>query len=353
MPRPSLLKPLLSRRRFVTSLSLAPLAPLVPLPAGAAPERSRVRRTLMGTLVDITVADTGGADVSLPIEQAFDEMQRLERLMSRFDPASQVSRINREAGRASVAIAPELMAVLQQARQRAELTRGAFDPALGQLTAQADPGATPLAPARLRQYVEHANSQALELDPAQGRARLNDSLARLDLGGVAKLPILAAGLRQLEKAGLSGCLINGGGDVLATARADGQPWRIGIRDACRPDRLLCIVPLKAGVVASSGDYERFAMVDGQRVHHIIDPKSGHPTTGLHGITMVAERHPQVNALGPAAMVAGPALAMSRLQQWGAEQAVLMHTDGRTEVSPALRERLLPPPDGQGIRGLAG
>jgi thiamine biosynthesis lipoprotein len=341
--------PHLSRRHFIAGITLAPL---VPLPVMAAPERLRLRRTLMGTLVDITVADAGGKDVAFQVEQAFNEMQRLERLMSRFDAASQVSQINQEAGRASVAVAPELMAVLQTARQRARLTQGAFDPALGQLTAQADLGAARLDDAQRRRYVAHADSRALELDAQGLRARLTDPLARLDLGGVAKLPILAAGLRCLEQAGVSGCLVNGGGDVLATARADGQPWRIGIRDACFPDRLLGIVALPAGVVASSGDYERFVMVGGQRLHHIIDPRSGRPTAGLHGLTMVAERPEQVNALGPATMVAGPAQAMARLQAWGTSRSLLMRADGHTEISAALRASLQPPPDRPTIRGLA-
>ena len=92
---------------------------------------------------------------------------------------------------------------------------------------------------------------------------------------------------------------------------------------------------------------------GQRLHHIIDPRSGQPTAGLHGITMVAERPEQVNALGPAAMVAGPALAMSRLQAWGADRSLLIRADGHTEVSAALRASLLPPPGQLAIRGLTG
>jgi thiamine biosynthesis lipoprotein len=346
MPR----QPLLSRRHFIAGVSLAPL---VPLPARATAAPLRMRQPLMGTVVDITVADAGGHGLHALVDQAFDDMRRLERLMSRFDAGSLVSRINREAGRASVAIPPELMAVLRYARQRSQLTGGAFDPALGQLTAQADPGAARIEAARRREYLAHAGNRTLELDTGRSSARLTDPLARLDLGGVAKLPILAAGLHRLEQACVSGCLINGGGDVLATARADGQPWRIGIRDACDPDRLLGVVALQAGVVASSGDYERFAMIDGQRVHHIIDPKSGQPTTGLHGVTMVAERPEQVNALGPAAMVAGSALAMPRLQAWGVDRALLMHADGRTEVSAALRESLQPPPGRRDIRGLVG
>ena len=329
------------------------LAPLVPLPVLAAQPPQRFRRALLGTLVDVVVADGDAAHVSSQVEMAFLEMERLERLMTRFDPGSQLSRINLQAGGASAAIAPELMAVLQDAKRRAALTQGAFDPVLGQLTAQADPGAQRLGDAFVHRMLRHANAGALELDERRRQARLSSPLARLDLGGVAKLPILAAGLRQLQDAGLSGCLINGGGDVLASARADGQPWRIGIRDACQPDRLIAVLPLRAGVVASSGDYERFVTIAGQRVHHIIDPASGRSTRGLRGVTLVADHVDQVNGLGPAAMVAGPAQAMRRLRQWGVTETLLMGADASVEVNDALRARLLPPPGQTRIRDRMG
>ena len=91
---------------------------------------------------------------------------------------------------------------------------------------------------------------------------------------------------------------------------------------------------------------------GQRVHHIIDPASGRPTAGLAGVTLVAEQLDAVNALGPAAMVAGPAQALARLAAWGAPQALLMHAEGRTEASAVLRGRLQPVPGQSAIRGLA-
>lgn len=342
-------KPLLGRRRFIA----AALAPLVPLPVLGAPAPLKVRQALLGTQVDIVVADPRGGDATAEVERAFAEMRRLERLMSRFDAGSQLSLINRRAGSGpAIDIAPELMAVLQDARQRAALTQGAFEPVLGQLTPQADPGARHFDDAFVRRVLRHARSSALELDAEAMCARLHERLARLDLGGVAKLPILAAGLRQLEAAGLRGCLVNGGGDVLASARADGQPWRIGIRDAYQPERLIAVLAAHAGVVASSGDYERFATIDGERVHHVIDPASGRPTRGLHGVALVAEQVGQVNGFGPAAMVAGPAAAMQRLRQWGVTQALLMADDGSVQASAALRERLQPAPGQAEVRGLA-
>ena len=146
-------------------------------------------------------------------------------------------------------------------------------------------------------------------------------------------------------------MVNGGGDVLVTTRPDDQPWRIGIRDAHQPQRLLAVLPLQAGVVASSGDYERFHDVDGRRYHHIMDPATGLSTQGVNGLTMVMPTANLLNGLGTAAMVAGPEHAMQRLQQWGVPQAVLMHADGRVQASAALLRQLQPAPGQTSIRGL--
>lgn len=340
----------LPRRHFMAGCALAPLVPL-PLLAAAAP--LRMQRELLGTMVEITVAEGSATGVAQHVEAAFAEMGRLERLMSRFDPASEVSHLNRAAGTGMQEASPELMAVLLQARALAASTQGAFDPVLGRFTAQADPGGATLDAAMRRALLPHARSRALVLDEARRQARLSDPLARLDLGGVAKLPILQAGLHRLQRAGLRGCMVNGGGDVLATARPDGQPWRIGIRDAAYPDRLLAVWPLRAGVVASSGDYERFVERHGQRMHHIIDPATGQSTRGVHGVTMVAADIRQVNGLGTAAMVAGPARALQRLQQWGVQHALVMRADGQVQASASMHAGLQAAPGRPDIRGLAG
>lgn len=340
--------PTFSRRAALAALGA--VAPLVVLPVSASVATPyRARRNLMGTVIDITVADGGQPGVAQKVQAAFDAMQRLEAMMSRFDPASPLSRLNQAAGGQSLAVPREMLEVMQHGQALSRKTGGAFEPLLGRLTAQADRDVGPLDNAQIQRLLPHAHSSALHLDKRAGRARLTDALARIDLGGVAKLPILQAGLDTLTRAGLRGSMINGGGDVLASRRADGQPWRIGVRDGLQPDRLLAVVPLHEGIVASSGDYERYLMVGDTRYHHIIDPKTGRPTAGIHGVTLVAETADQVNGLGTAAMVAGPTRASRSLQGWGAPDFIVMHSDRQVEIGSGLSRRLLPPPGQQAIR----
>ncbi|MDF6571896.1 FAD:protein FMN transferase, partial [Escherichia coli] len=129
---------------------------------------------------------------------------------------------------------------------------------------------------------------------------------RLDLGGIAKLPILEAGMRVLRQHGIRDAMINGGGDVVASGKLQGHEWRVGLRDPLAPERLLGVVTLSDGVVASSGDYERYFMHNGQRFHHVLDPETGLPAHGPHGVTLIGRDVDDVNGLGAAIMAAGTA-----------------------------------------------
>ena len=327
----------ISRRNVARALAVAPLLPLPVLAATAAP--LNVRRPLMGTWIDITIADGEQPGARRAVADAFTEMQRLARLMSRFDPDSRLGMLNRAAGRHAVPVPPEMMAVLQQARSVHLRTSGAFDATVGGLAPVAPAGIVVPDDAALRIALTHVGTRHLRLDARRHTAWLDDPITQLDLGGIAKLPILEAGLQALGANGVRGAMVNGGGDVLVSARADGRAWRIGVRDPRAPDRLLAVVPLREGVVASSGDYERFVMHEGRRYHHVIDPATGRPTRGIRGVTLVGARAADVNGLGTAAMVAGPSGAAALLARCGVERALFVREDGGVWVSPALARGL--------------
>lgn len=302
------------RRRMVMALPLLAAAAHWPagLAATTAPVPQRSSRFLMGTRVDIVV-DTnapgapGTAAADAAMAAAHDTMRQLAGSMSRYEPASVVSRINAHSGVRPVPVPPAVMAVLQSAQALAAFTGGAFDITVGAYNAwhfDDAPGQIP-SPALLRRQREKVHAGALVLDQRAGTAFLPQTGMAIDLGGVAKLPILEAGLATLREHGIENALVNGGGDVLVSGLLQGRPWRIGLRDPLHPDRLLGTVTLaQGGVVASSGDYERGFWSAGRRLHHILDPHTGYPTTGVHGVALVAARVEQVNGLGAAAMVKG-------------------------------------------------
>jgi thiamine biosynthesis lipoprotein len=309
-------------------------------PPLADPTVTRASRRLLGTRVDIVVQGIGNATVQAGIAAAFAEMARLEQLMSRYRADSQVSALQRAAGRHPVRVAPELMAVLQAAAAASARSGGAFDITVGAFSGwrfgeggSRVPDAAELA--RERPLVDY---RLVMLDARRGEAMLLRPGMRVDLGGIAKLPILDAGMQVLRRHGLHNAMVNGGGDVLASGQLQGRDWRIGVRDPLMPARLLGVLQVSDAVVASSGDYERCFVGGGRRYHHILDPASGLPAAGLHGVTLVAPTVAAVNGLGAALMVAGPAAAERLVGGAGAVDA-LVAGDALPWMSAGMRQKL--------------
>ena len=310
-------------------------------PSYAAASLPRSSLLLMGTRIDIVVDPAGllpAQKVNDAIAAAQHSMQQLAAMMNRYDRRSIVSRINAASGLQPVRVPNELMAVLRTAQALTVFTGGAFDATVGALTGWHFDGSTGQPPSSdvIRQQRAHVHAEGLTLDMTAGTAFLREPGMAIDLGGVAKLPILDAGLDVLRSHGIANALINGGGDVLVMGLLQGRAWRIGLRDPLHPEHLLGTVNLEhGGIVASSGDYERGYWYEGRRMHHVLDPRTGYPTMGVHGVAMVAARVADVNGLGAAAMVKGLPAAQAMFERRPAVHALVVGSDA-VWSTPALR-----------------
>lgn len=344
-----------SRRRFALALplfgALAQLAPgdVLASAQGIEPGLLRESRVLMGTRVDLVAAVRAGRDVDAravrqAMREAFAEMARLEGLMSRYRADSDVARIGAAAGQRAVPVAPEVMAVLRSARRLHRDSGGAFDVTIGALDGwHFEPGRESApSPARIAQALALVDIAGLVLDERAGTAYLARPGMALDLGGVAKLPILDAGMRMLARAGVRDVLLNGGGDVLVAGSSHGRPWRVGVRDPAAPAKLLGVLePGDGGVVASSGDYERGFVQGGRRLHHVLDPRTGWPTEGVHGVALRARSVDEVNGWGTALMVRGAADAPAWHARHPGVDVLVADAGGERWLSPGMAAALRP------------
>ncbi len=163
----------------------------------------------------------------------------------------------------------------------------------------------------------------------------------LDLAGVAKGSALAAGAAVLRAAGVDHALIVAGGDVLALGSRGRRPWRVGVRDPLGPG-ILGYLDLSDGEAAvSSGTYERYLEVDGQRYHHIIDPRTGRPARGAAGSTVVGRDPELANAAATTLLVGGPDAFDDLTRRLDLDCALLVAADGRRLMTPCMRRRLRP------------
>ena len=329
------------RRLLLAGASLAAW----PLAASAAPQRVRASRTLMGTRVDVAAQGPDAESLQPAVDAAFARMSALAALMSHYEPTSQVCAIGLAAGVQPVEVAPELLQVLCMAREVARRTDGAFDPTVGALGLwhfDAPSSRLPAA-AEFRRKLPSVDWRQLVLDERRQTAYLTQRGMRLDLGGIAKLSILQSGLDTLQAHGVRTALVNGGGDVVARSQRGDTPWRVGIRDPREPQRLLATIDIRNGFVASSGDYERFFVQEGRRWHHVLDPRTGRPTEGVRGITLVADTLEAVNGLGTAGMVLGARAGRDLLQRTDGVESLIAAADGSLWMTGRLRARLAPVP----------
>lgn len=264
------------------------------------------RRHQMSTYVAITVAAPESPEATSAIAAAFAEIDRVELLLSEWKPGSQISEVNRNAGIRPVAVGEELLGVLQTAHEVSVQSDGAFDVTVGALWGAWDfswqkpdiPGA-----AELRRRVALIDFRRVILDREKRTVFLKDKGMLVALGGIAKGYAVDRASAVLESKGFGNHLIVAGGDLYAAGRKPSGKWRIGVRHPGRQD-MFGTIEVENGGVATSGNYERYFMKGGKRYHHILDPKTGMPASGLASATVVAPNATLADAFATAIFVSG-------------------------------------------------
>ena len=329
------------RRRHLLMALPALAFGLVVAPVQARTGTHQASRVLMGTRVDLTLQGADDGLLETAANDAFTEMTRLADMMSRYRSTSVLNAINLSAGLQAVPVPPEMMRVLSMAQQAARNSDGAFDALVGSLKDWNFDPQHPATPSdrQIAQQLPLVSVKGLVLDEHRGTAYLTTRGMRLDLGGIAKLPILQAGLHRLQRMGITNGMINGGGDVVVMGQMNGRPWRVGLRDPRQPDRILGTVSLNHGWVAASGDYERYFMRDGKRMHHILDPKTGYPTHGPRGVALISDKLEDINGLGAAIMVSGMEVGQQRVALSAGLDAMIVGADNSVWLSPGMRRHL--------------
>lgn len=323
--RPTL--PRLRRRELLLLGTGAFVVAALPLAARRRPRL--VRRTLpvMGTIAELVAVHDDPDAARRALDAAFTELQRVETLMSRFLPWSEVGRANALAARGPVALGPETARVVAAALQWAEWSGGAFDPCLARasdlwdvLHREEPPPADVVAA-----LADLSLWRAVDLSPATAGARLRfaDPRAALDLGGIAKGHAVDLAADALRAHGVRDGFACVGGDLYALGRSeDGDPWRVGVRDPADPARLCATLRVADEAVATSGDYLRFFRHGGQNYHHLLDPATATPVAGpRHSLTVRAATCRTADAAATTLFGMDLATAVSLLAQHAPDAAI--------------------------------
>ena len=283
-----------TRRDFLALAAGAFVVAAVPL-AGRR-EARLVRRSVpaMGTVADLAAVHRDEGWARRALDAAAAELHRVERVMTRFAPGSDVGRANRLAAAGPVEISPETALVVDRALAWAAATGGGFDPCLALAVDLWDVKhrTAPPAPEQVRRLAGRRLYRALALDTDGTRAviRYGEPDVQLDLGGIAGGYGVDRAVAVLRDWGIRDGFVNLGGDIYALGVSpEGDPWQVGVRSPADPSVLVGNVALSDRAVATSGDYEQFFEHAGRRYHHILDPATGEPRRApTHSVTVAAE-----------------------------------------------------------------
>jgi len=298
----------------------------------------------MGSEVRLTAQVADESRALRAFEKAFDEFDRLDRLLSVWKPGSDVLRLNAEAGHAPVQVSPETLEVLRTARQVSEWTGGKFDVTFGALSGlwkfDQDQDDQIPRPADVRARLPEVDFTAVELNGARGTAYLSRPGTRVHLGGIGKGYAVDRAAAILRADGISDFLIQAGGDLYASGTRGDRPWRAGIRDPRGPvDRIFAAMNLHDETFSTSGDYERYFIRDGRRYHHILDPDEGVPARGCRSVTIVARQGVLADALSTGVFVLGPRTGMALIEKLPDVEGVIVTESNEVLVSSGLTARL--------------
>lgn len=311
--------------------------------AGATVKDARAR---MGSRFEVTAVHPDPEAARLAVEAAYAEIDRLEAILSEWIESSETSAVNRNAGVAPVKVSPELFGLLKRSLKVSRLTGGAFDVtflAVGRLwDFKAKPASKPDAQA-IAEALAGVGADKVELDEAAGTVYLRHPATRIGFGAIGKGFAANRAAAVLRRLGATGGVVNAGGDLLAFgSQEDGRPWRIGIANPLARDKVFGYLDVHDMAVVTSGDYERFLILDGERYSHILDPRTGYPVQELRSVTVVCPDAELADALATGVSVLGTDKGLALVDSLKRVEALLVDHQGKIHLSKNLKAMLLAP-----------
>ncbi|MDR1895001.1 MAG: FAD:protein FMN transferase [Spirochaetales bacterium] len=324
------------------SLALTLVMVFSACPARTAPAAEVLEDTrfLLGTVVEVRLYD-GGQDIFDPL---FEEVRRLESLLSLNIEDSELNRINRAAGRAPVKVSPETFEVIRRGLDYSRLSGGRFDISIGPLIELWHIG---YEDARVPGEEEIAAALPLiswtrvKLDEGEQTVFLEEPGMILDLGGIAKGYVADRMAAFLRQGGKDQALLNLGGNVLVVGyKGDGSDFRIGVQDPrdVRGSMVGILTFPGNRSVVSTGAYERFLQVGDRIYHHVLDPSTGYPgENSLLQATIVSEYSVDGDGLSTSVFLLGLEEGLALIESLPGAEAVLVDEDNRVYITSGLFE----------------
>lgn len=273
----------------------------------------------MGNAFEISVVDENADWANERIAEAIDEISRIEKLLTTFSDDSQTNLINQNAGIQAVKVDKEVFELIQRSIRISELTQGAFDITYGSidkslwnfdLSMKALPDAE-----TARQSVLLINYKNVILNQHDSSIFLKEKGMRIGFGGIGKGYAAEKAKALMIAKGVKSGIVNAAGDLTTWGtQPNGKSWTIGIADPDAQQSTFSALNISNVAVATSGNYEKFVVIDGKKYSHTIDPKTGLPVSGIKSVTILSPNAEIADAMATPVMVMGVKVGLNLINQ---------------------------------------
>lgn len=314
----------------LATLSLAFLSPL------SSADWYQDTQHVMGTEAHIEIWAETAVEAEQAISLVMRELIRIDRLMSPFHKDSELYRINAHAAISKQPISVELFKLINKSLFYSRLSKGAFDISFSSLGRFYDYPQGKLPNERQRtNYGPKINYRNIKLSREPDSIHFLEKGMAIDLGGIAKGHAIDKAIELLMAQGVYSALISLGGDSRIIGTRQGRPWVIGIQHPRYKERQILRIPLSDTAISTSGDYERYFMKGGERIHHIIDPSSGRSAGAVQSVSILAPLAVDSDALSTTVFVLGIKDGLNLINKLSGIDAIIIDVNGFLHYSDGL------------------
>ena len=300
-----------------------------------------VHRTigLMGSQFDITVIALDEELGYIYIEEAIAEISRIEKLISSWEEGSETALINRNAGIKPVKVSDELFRLVERAIQISELTDGAFDISYASKdeiwkfdgSMKNIPSAT-----EIKNSVAKVGYSKIILDRKNRTVFLKQKGMKISFGALGKGYAADKAKEFLISKQVKGGVINASGDLSTWGtKVNGDKWLVGIKNPSDKNKIFSWLPIVESSVATSGNYEKYVTFDGVKYSHIIDPRTGYPTSSVKSASVFAKSAEMSDALATAIYIMGKDSGIFLINQLDGVEAILIDSKNKIHKSSGI------------------
>ncbi|WP_274704116.1 FAD:protein FMN transferase [Polaribacter marinus] len=291
---------------------------------------------LMGSRFDITVVANNSIQANKYIDTAVAEISRIEKLISSWNPNSQTSEINRNAGIQPVKVDSELFQLIERAIGISKLTDGAFDISYASMDKiwKFD-GSMTVMPSKeeITASVSKVGFQNIILDKKNSTIFLKLKGMKIGFGAIGKGYVADKAKDLLISKGVPAGIINASGDMNTWGKQpNGKEWNVAITNPMDKNKVFALLPITNGAVVTSGNYEKYVNFNGKRYTHIIDPRTGYPSTGIISVTVFAPKAELADALTTSVFVMGKETGLDRINQLPKIECIIIDDKGNITKS---------------------